>query len=165
MRERVAAVRANITALPTRVQSGIQRAIAEDHTPHEIALSFAFGVLVTALPTAGTAFVIFALVAYFVDRANKLALVASLVVFNPPVKWAVYGASFWLGSFLLGPVPGASVSDVSLDAGFDIVLRQLLGNGVLAVALAALGYVVALSLVQLHRRREFAVPDVAPADD
>ncbi|WP_396611984.1 DUF2062 domain-containing protein [Haloferax sp. S1W] len=165
MRERVATVRAKVTALPTRVRSGIERAIAEDHTPNEIAVSFAFGALVTALPTAGTAFAIFALVAYFVDRASKLALVASLVVFNPPVKWAVYGASFWLGSFLLGPIPGASVSDVSLNAGFDIVLRQLLGNAILAVALAALGYVVTLSLTRLHQKREFGGLDVVAADD
>ncbi|AFK20151.1 DUF2062 domain-containing protein [Haloferax mediterranei ATCC 33500] len=147
MRERIASVR-------TRIRTGLERAFAAEHTPHEIAASFAFGVFIVAMPTAGTAFALFALVAYFVNRASKLALAATLVVFNPPVKWAVYGASFWLGSYLLGPVPGVSLSDVSLTAGIDIVLRQLLGNTILAVAMALVGYMIVLQLAQFHRRRK-----------
>ncbi|KTG28179.1 DUF2062 domain-containing protein [Haloferax profundi] len=158
MRERVASVR-------DRVWTGIERAFAADHTPHEIAASFAFGVFVVAMPTAGTAIALFALVAYFVERASKLALVATLVVFNPPVKWAVYGASFWLGSYLLGPVPGATVADVSLDSGVDIVFRQLLGNAILAVALTVLGYLVVLQIAHVHRRRTFSPPELLPSDD
>lgn len=158
MRERVAAIR-------NRVWTGIERAFAAEHTPNEIALSFAFGVFVVAMPTAGTALALFALVAYFVDRASKLALVSTLVIFNPPVKWAVYGASFWLGSYILGPIPGVSVSDVSLDAGFDIVLRQLLGNTMLAVAMAVVGYVVVLQLTRMYKFREFSSAEMVPTDD
>ncbi|KAB1187808.1 MULTISPECIES: DUF2062 domain-containing protein [Haloferax] len=158
MRERVASIRA-------RVWSGIERAFAAEHTPHEIAVSFAFGVFFVVMPTAGTALALFALIAYFVDRASKLALVSTLVIFNPPVKWAVYGASFWVGSYILGPIPGVSVSDVSLDAGFDILFRQLLGNTILAVVLAALGYVVVLHLTRMYKYREFSSPALAPADD
>ncbi|WP_411965822.1 DUF2062 domain-containing protein [Haloferax sp. YSMS24] len=158
-------MRTRLTSIRTRVWSGIERAFAAEHTPNEIALSFAFGVFVVAMPTAGTALALFALVAYFVDRASKLALVSTLVIFNPPVKWAVYGASFWLGSYVLGPIPGVSVSDVSLDAGFDIVLRQLLGNTVLAVVMAVVGYVVVLQLARMYKHREFSAVDVVPADD
>ncbi|KAB1198473.1 MULTISPECIES: DUF2062 domain-containing protein [Haloferax] len=158
MRERVASIR-------TRVWSGIERAFAAEHTPHEIALSFAFGVFVVAMPTAGTALALFALVAYFVERASKLALVSTIVIFNPPVKWGVYGASFWLGSYILGPVPGVSVSDVSLDSGFDILFRQLLGNTILAVVMAVVGYVVVLQLTRMYKYREFSASELVPADD
>ncbi|ELZ96749.1 hypothetical protein C440_03208 [Haloferax mucosum ATCC BAA-1512] len=155
-----------IASIRDRIRSGLEHAVAADHTPHEIAASFAFGVFVVAMPTAGTAFALFALVAYFVERANKLALAATLVVFNPPVKWAVYGASFWLGSYLLGPVPGVSAADVSLDAGFDIVLRQLLGNTVLAVVLAIVGYGLVLQLVSVYCNRSERLGAIrAPADD
>lgn len=147
-----------LRALASRVSDGIERALAEEHTAHEVAGSFAFGVLFTALPTAGTAIVAFALIAYLVDRVSKLALVATLVIFNPVVKWAVYGASYWLGARLLGPVPGVSVESVSasaltLDAGFDVVLRQLFGNALLATVMAVAGYFLVRAAVLEYRRR------------
>ncbi len=79
----------------------------------------------------------FVVLAYLFDSSARSR--CRVVVFNPPVKWAVYGASFWLGSHLLGPVPGASVADVSLSAGLDILFRQLVGNTILAAVLAASG--------------------------
>lgn len=127
--------------------------LAEEHTPHEIAGSFAFGVFVTSLPTAGTAFLVFVAVVYLTERASKLALAASLVVFNPPVKWAVYGASFWLGERLLGPIPGSELVSPTLSAGTDVLVRQLLGNLVLAVVLSVVGYLAVRWLVRSYRRR------------
>ena len=127
--------------------------LAEEHTPHEVAGSFAFGVFVTSLPTAGTAFLVFVAVAYLSERASKLALAASLVVFNPPVKWAVYGASFWLGERLLGPIPGDALASPTLSAGTDVLVRQLFGNVVLAVVLSVMGYFAVRWLVRSYRRR------------
>lgn len=158
MRERLAATR-------RRVWDGIERAVAAEHTPHEIAASFAFGVFVVAMPTAGTAIALFALVAYFVDRASKLALVSTLVIFNPPVKWAVYGAGFWLGSTILGPIGGVTAADVSLTAGYDIAARYLLGNTILAFLFAAVGYVVVFQLVTVYRGRGDPVEPTYVADD
>ncbi|MFC7128491.1 DUF2062 domain-containing protein [Haloferax chudinovii] len=153
-----------LASIRPRVRSGLERAFAADHTPHEVAASFAFGVFFVAMPTAGTALALFVLIAYFVERASRLALVATLVVFNPPVKWAVYGASFWLGSHLLGPVPGASVADVSLSAGLDILFRQLVGNTILAVALAVVGYAVTLQLARLHHQRQRSASPTGAAE-
>ncbi|MFK5604278.1 DUF2062 domain-containing protein [Haloferax volcanii] len=153
-----------LASIRPRVRSGLERAFAADHTPHEVAASFAFGVFFVAMPTAGTALALFALIGYFVERASRLALVATLVVFNPPVKWAVYGASFWLGSHLLGPVPGASVADVSLSSGLDILLRQLVGNTILAAVLAVVGYAVTLQLARLHHRRQRSASPAGAAE-
>ncbi|MFC7205388.1 DUF2062 domain-containing protein [Haloferax namakaokahaiae] len=143
-------------AVRDRIRTGIIAAFEAQHTPHEIALSFAFGVFVTVLPTAGTALALFVLVSYYVERASKLALGATVVIFNPPVKWALYGASFWLGSFLLGPVGTAPVdpTQFTLDAGYDIIVRQLLGNAIFAVGLAVLGYVLAYAVAQVYYQRE-----------
>jgi uncharacterized protein (DUF2062 family) len=146
-------VRDRLRALARRVREGLTAALAEEHTPHEVATSFAFGTFVTALPTAGTAFVLFLAVVYLFDRASKLALAATLVVFNPPVKFAVYGASFWLGQRLLGPVPGDPIARPTLSAGLDVVVRQVVGNVLLAALLAALGYTLVRWLVRNYRRR------------
>jgi uncharacterized protein (DUF2062 family) len=143
-------------AVRDRIRTGIIAAFRAQHTPHEIALSFAFGVFVTVLPTAGTALALFVLLSYYVERASKLALGATVVIFNPPVKLALYGASFWLGSFLLGPIGAAPVdpTQFSLDAGYDIVVRQLLGNVIFAVGLAILGYVLVYTIAQVYYQRE-----------
>lgn len=142
-----------------RIWDGIERAFSEDNTPREIAASFAFGTFVAVLPTGGTALVLFVIIAYLFDRVSKIGIFAALIVYNPLVKWSIYGASYWVGSLLLGPVPGVSLADrsaieFSFTAAPDIALRQLLGNVLFATFLAVLGYVVVLQLLYVYRRRE-----------
>lgn len=141
-----------------RVWNGIKRALAEDHTPHEIAASFALGTFVAVLPTGGTALVLFVIVAYFVERVSKLGLLASVIVFNPLVKWSIYGVSVGLGIWLLGPVPGVALSKPTpgdlFTAAPDLLIRHLLGNIIFAVSLAAVGYILTLYLIRAYVRRE-----------
>jgi len=59
-----AALRARLAGLRERASDGLARAVAADHTTHEIAATFALGTVVVVLPTAGTALVVFAAVAY-----------------------------------------------------------------------------------------------------
>lgn len=146
-----------------RVCRGIERAVAEEHTPHEIAGSFGIGIVIAALPTAGTAFVLFAVIAYLSDRASKLGLFAALIVFNPPVKWGTYVASFYIGTRVLGPVPGLAPTDIStlsLTMGYDVLVRQLFGNLLLAAAAGILGYVIVRQLLMAYHRG--ALPTVIP---
>lgn len=147
-----------------RVVSEITRSFAADHTPHEVAASFAIGVVIVTIPTAGLAIVIFAVLAYFFEQASKLALFSTLIVFNPVVKWGVYGASYWLGTLVLGPVPGGSITSLSLAAGPDIVIRQLLGNVLIAVGLGLLSYVVVRWAVREYRRRQTPSLGVVPGN-
>lgn len=91
---------------------------------------------------------------------SKLALFASVVVLNPAAKWGVYVASFWLGTALLAPVPGAALTDVSPSAGPDILLRLIVGNVIIAAGCAVVGYAVVLRLVREYRRRELSVSDL-----
>lgn len=161
MRERLAAVR-------ERAREAVEASLQADHTPHEVAASFALGVFVTALPTGRTALLLFVAIAYLFERVSKLALAASLVVFNPVVKWSVYGASFWLGTRLLGPVPGVSarpsLSEFTLDAGRAVLVRHLLGNALLAVLFAVLGYLVVRALLRGYHEFESVVEDGTAAD-
>lgn len=161
----ISGVADRLAAVRTRVREGVRRALAQDNTPNEIAVSFALASLYAALPTAGTAIVLFLAVAALTDRVSRVALLAALVVYNPAVKWAVYAVSYPVGAAVLGPVAGVSPSDVSASISFataeSVLVRQLLGNAVLAVVLALLGYAVVLVVARWYREHE--TDDATPA--
>lgn len=156
--------RHRLSAYRERVREGLEAAFSEELPPKDVASSFSFGVFVAALPNFGIALVLFALLARYVDRVSKLALLAAILVMNPPVKWAVYAASLWLGLQLLGPVPGVSastlsISTISLSAGPEVLLRVFVGSLVISAAAAAIGYVVALRFIRELRQRDVQVTE------
>lgn len=148
LRERLARYR-------DRARDELTAAFHEERTPHQIAASFATGVFMTALPTGGVGIGLFFVVCSLWSWVSKPAIFASVAVLNPFVKPAVYVASFQLGGVMLdsgsAPVPSSGVS--LADAG--AAARQLLvGNAVIAVALAAIGYVLVLQLTRAYRHRD-----------
>lgn len=152
MRERLSGYR-------RQIWDGIERAVSEDNTPREIAWSFAFGSFVAVLPTGGTALVFFVVIVYLFDRVSKIGIFAAIVVYNPVVKWSIYGVSFWVGSLLLGPVPGGTLPkgspvEFTLSTAPEILIRQLLGNVIVAALLAFLGYGIVLQLLKVYHQRE-----------
>lgn len=142
-----------LRSLRDDLRSEFEGALAGRHTPRQVAGSFALGVFITSLPTFGIGVLFFFVLLYLFANVSRLALFASVLVLNPVVKWGVYGASFWLGSAILGPVVGVSRSDLSLSAGPDIVARILVGNLILAVVFTLVGYVFAYRLTAAYRRR------------
>lgn len=155
-----------LARLRDEVKERLVTAFVEKHTSREVAFSFSLGVFITALPTLGTGVLVFIVLAALFSRLSKIALLASVVILNPVVKWGVYGASYFLGRVLLGPVPGASFESVSLSLGADVLVRLWLGNLILATAFAIVAYVVGLRLINEFRRRvqtgETQVVDSAP---
>lgn len=127
----------------------------EEHAPREVAFSFSLGVFITALPSLGTGILAFFVLAVLFDRLSKIALFASVVVLNPVVKWGVYGVSYSIGRFILGPVPGASFGSLSpsLSLGLDVLSRLWLGNLILATVFAVVAYAAGLRAVRGFRRR------------
>ncbi|PAU84097.1 hypothetical protein CK500_06585 [Halorubrum salipaludis] len=156
-----------------RVRAELHRSFTEEYSSRETAGSFSLGVFITMLPTLGTGLLAFVVLAWAFERINRIAMFASVIVFNPVVKWGVYGTSFTLGTFILGPVPGVSPSSVSLAAGPAIVTRLVIGNLILACVAAGVSYVAAHRAVAAYERRELgvvsavtgAVGDDGPADD
>ncbi|WP_082222489.1 DUF2062 domain-containing protein [Halorubrum halophilum] len=146
-------------ALFDRARSELHRSFTEEHSSRETAGSFSLGVFITMLPTLGTGLIAFVVLAWAVSRINRIAMFASVIVFNPVVKWGVYGTSFALGTAILGPVPGVSPSSVSLTAGPAIVARLIVGNLILAVVAAAASYLVAHRIVVAYERRGLGVVD------
>lgn len=139
-------IRNRIGRYGTRIRAELREAFTEEYTSREVAVSFALGTFITMLPTLGVGLLVFVVLAFVFDRISKLALLASVVVFNPVVKWGVYIASFALGVALLGPVEGIATADVSFSSGPEIVARLLLGNLILAVIATVVAYVVVYRL-------------------
>ncbi len=151
-------VRERLHHYTTRVRAEIYRSFTEEYTSREVAGSFALGTFITMLPTLGVGVLVFFILSYLFDWINKIALFASVLVFNPVVKWGVYAASFTLGFALLGPVDGFGVGDTpSLQEGNAILIRLLVGNTILAIIAAVFAYIVAYRLVEAYDDHAFPV--------
>ncbi|ELY95365.1 hypothetical protein C482_17028, partial [Natrialba chahannaoensis JCM 10990] len=131
----------------------LRQAFEEEHTPHQVAASFALGIFVTALPTGGLGLGLFVVFGRLWLWVSTPALFASAAVLNPFVKPAVYVSSITLGGILLGTDPVVSYETAAESA--SVAIRQLLvGNLLIAVALAAVSYVVVRRLTLARRARQ-----------
>ena len=147
-------VRERLRRVLDRVRDELHASLRQDSTPRAVAGSFATGTFITMLPTLGVGLLVFVVIAKLVGWVNRIALLASVLVFNPVVKWGVYAASMALGIVLLGPVEGVGPTDASLDAGSDILLRLLVGNLILAVLVTIPAYVIVYRLAVRYRASE-----------
>ena len=159
--------RHRLSAYRQYVREQLEAAFSEDHPPTDIASTFSFGLFVAAIPNFGLTLVLFAALARYVDRVSNLALLSVIVIMNPPVKWAIYAAGFWLGTRLLGPVAGVSVTefsvaDLSLSVGPDVLVRVFVGSVVISGVVGLAGYVLALRFIAELNRREVDVVDQLP---
>ena len=145
-------VRERLASYRDRVRRELLAAFREEHTPHQVAASFAIGVFVTSLPTGGVGVGLFFVLVALQSWISKPAIFASVAVLNPFVKPAVYLSSFQVGSLLLGGDAVGSRDAMSGETALVAIRQLLLGNVVIAVALAALGYVIVLHLTRIHRR-------------
>ncbi len=138
-----------------RVLEELRKAFHEERTEREIAGSFAVGIFITALPTLGTGFLVFAALIRYVESVSRLALLSSVAVMNPIVKPLVYIASINLGSIVV-------TRDIALVTDPETILLFLLvGNLIIAVAAAVVGYVLALAAVRRYRAADMHVVEEA----
>jgi uncharacterized protein (DUF2062 family) len=158
--------RRRLSEYRSRVRSRLETAFAGEHSPQQVARSFALGVFITALPTFGTGVLAFGVIAALSEGVSKIALLASVVVLNPVAKWGVYAASFWLGIQLLGPPEGISVTSytVSFSAAPDVVSRLLLGNLIIAVVLTIAGYAFAFRVIREMHERELSISELVTGE-
>jgi len=147
-------IRGYLRSISTELRLELEAALDGEYTPKQVAGSFAIGVFITSLPTLGIGLLFFFVISHLFAGVSKLALFSSVVVLNPAAKWGVYGASFWVGSALLGPVEGVTRSDVSISAAPEVVVRLLVGNLVLAAVFTVLAYVVAYRLTAAYRQKD-----------
>lgn len=146
-----------ITGYLERAKGELRRSFTEEYSPHQIAASFALGAFITMLPTWGLGILVFFALVYLFDWINRIALFASVVVFNPVVKWGVYAASLTLGFFLLGSVQ--ATSEPSPEVAQAVIIRLLVGNMILAFVATVLSYAGVYWLVTRHRAKADYIVD------
>lgn len=134
-----------------KVLEELHKTFHEDHTDQQIALSFAIGVFITALPTLGAGFLLFVVLAKAFAWVSKLALLASAVVLNPAIK-----PVFWIASINLGGI--ILTGNLALTSNPETALSYLIvGNLVIAVIAATLAYFFSLKAVQKYRAENLEV--------
>ena len=146
-----------------RVRSELEAAFTETHTPHEVTKSFAIGVFVTTLPSAGLGLVFFLFLVRLSDRISSIAIFSSGIVINPLMKAPMYIAAFWIGTRVLGPTGTATGSDVVNTA--SIAVRIISGFVVLGVAIAAIGYVSVYLLMTEYRKWDVEIVEEVIDDE
>jgi len=112
--------------------------------PHRLALAFSLGILLGILP--GTGAFVAAGVATALQMNVPLAVAGALVI-NPLTAPIVYGASFFLGRWMLG-------DQVAKHMITDILLKTIAGNLVLAIAMAIAGYAGVLTFTLWVRSKK-----------
>lgn len=140
-----------ISGYVDRAKGELRRSFTEEYSPHQIAASFALGAFITMLPTWGVGVLVFFALVYVFDWINRIALFASVIVFNPVIKWGVYAASLTLGFFLLGSVQ--ATSEPSPEVAQAVIIRLLVGNMILAFVATVLSYAGVYWLVTRHRAK------------
>lgn len=145
-------IRERVVRYRERARRDLTAAFREEHTEHEVATSFAIGVFVTALPTGGLGIGLFFLLVSLWPWISKPAIFASVAVLNPLVKPLVYVASFQVGGLFVSTPPITDAAP-STDMAAAAAAQLLVGNVVLAILFALVGYGVVLHLTRVNRRR------------
>lgn len=146
-------IRDRLARYRDRVRRSLLAAFREEHTPHEIALSFAIGIFITAMPSGGLGIGLFFLFVYWWSWVSKPAIFASVVVLNPVIKPVVYLASYKVGAFLFGTEPIVPSTHSSLETIISVIQLLLIGNLIIALVLSAVSYVTVLHLTRMHRQQ------------
>ena len=117
--------------MDTAAKQRLSKLVSVSGDPHRLALAFSLGILLGVLP--GTGALVAAGVATALQMNVPLAVAGALMI-NPITAPLVYGASFFLGRWMLG-------DEVAKHLIVRIGLTTIAGNVVLAFALAVAGYI------------------------
>lgn len=146
-----------------RLYTELRSAFREEHTSHEVAGSFSVGVFVAVLPSMGLGLLLFLFLTRLSERISSIAIFSSALVINPLVKAPMYVASFWIGVWFFGPIPGTAGGNLG-DA-VAVAVRMISGFVVIAIGAAVIGYVTVYVLVTEYRKHDIEVVEEIVDDD
>lgn len=133
----------------------VQKLITFNNAPREIALGIAIGVFIGITPLYGFHTLLVILVAMFIPRTNKIAILAgsniSIPITAPFISWAGYS----IGRLILG----AEYSDIHPSALKNITYADIshilyplfLGSLILGLISSILIYLIALKIIEKVR--------------
>ncbi len=146
-------LRERLSRYRTAVTRELTRAFEADHTPHQVAASFAIGIFVTAMPTGGLGIGLFFLLVRLWSWVDRVAIFASVLVLNPLVKPLVYAVSLQIGVLAFGVEPITPFGIAALDYAATVLALLLFGNLLVALVLAGTSYLLVRELTISYRRR------------
>ena len=130
----------------------LYRMLSEKKSEHSIALGFAIGTFISALPTPGFNILLGVLIALIFKKVNKVSLFASFIFWNPITIIPVYLLSYKIGNAMFVSQPIIRYNIVMIDLIYNISRRFLLGNLILAVVLGIFFYVLIRVIIKFNKR-------------
>ena len=122
----------------------IKKTLSQSGSPSRLGFAFALGILLGVLP--GTGAIVAAGLATVLGLNLPLAVAGAMLI-NPLTAPLVYGGSYFLGAWLLG--------NTHLEKTISrVLLTTLAGNVLMAVVMAAAGYVAVWGIVVWYRSRK-----------
>lgn len=133
-----------ITGYDRWVRNQFHEIAKKEATPHEVALGFSVG-LFAGLATPGFD-VLAALLLALVFKLHKLAVFIGVALINPITTIFIYPVSLKIGAMFIGYNRLQDVSFFSLENLLNLSKPLLLGNLILATALAIVSYALVYAL-------------------
>ena len=136
-----------------KVRSHYHSIVKSEEKLHIIALSFSIGTFIALTPFLGVDVFIILLIALIWKKANKISLVAPLLVFNPITQIPFQYLGFKLGDILFGSSPTVKYNIVIINHIYEYSRRFLLGNLIIAVVMSIISYFIIYQIVKYHRKK------------
>lgn len=138
--------------------------VRTDDSPAKVSGGVAMGIFLGIIPTFGAGGPI-AIFLAFVFKLNRAAAVLSSAVMNPITTPFVWTGSAWLGSLIMGADFSVVIANIQqgdyIGALTEFYVVYLVGNGIIALVLSLIGYIVAYRLAmraKIARRRKLHIP-------
>jgi uncharacterized protein (DUF2062 family) len=134
-----------------QLKARLKELVSARSSPHEIALGFSIGTLISILPTPGFNFILGAIAVAVYRPVNKLAVFGAITFYNPIVMIPFYWASYQVGSLIYGLNPVVHYDVAAMNEAYDFTRRFLVGNVIVAVTTSALTYPLVRRIVEIRR--------------
>lgn len=133
----------------------IREITAHHRSPHDVALGFAVGTLISILPTPGLNIIIGSIVAAVYPKINSLSLFGAIFFWNAFTLIPVYAASYFLGDLIFGNQPTVHYDVTWMNRFYSYSKRFLVGNVMVAVGTSLVSYFVVKWSTLIYYRKKY----------
>lgn len=139
-------INSSFSKYKNRLLEELHRSFQEEHTPHETAASFSFGMFICSLPTLGTGLILFGVLSKFIKRINKIALFSTVLVLNPLIKPLFYVTSINLGAIIL---TGGLEFTINPE---KLLIYLIIGNTIIAFLTGLISYIIVYRMMKRYQK-------------
>ena len=129
-------------------------------TPHAIAIGFAIGTFLAIFPIPGPNILVALLVPVVYKKVNRISLFGALLFWNPLIVVPLNALGYSIGNGIFGYAPPVEYEISFLNKVYYYSRRLYMGNAILAISFAVLGYIV-VRLISNHYQLKLIVDKVS----